>query len=159
MGWLLMMLLEQDVALMKLPHLSVLSVDLAIYTPASVWRWSLPKWPKIGRTCWSSMHCALASRTSTCSQIDQRRSPVVARQRPQCEIRDLQKISRLMRGEKSIIRGGKTINLPFACQQIPCLHRAIETPHGELLFMELHSIHQTICDNKISFCRLCYWGL
>jgi len=58
-----------------------------------------------------------------------------------------------MKGESTIIHGGKTINLPFACQQIPCLQHTIETPHGELLFMELHSIHQTICNNKISFCK------
>jgi len=75
MGWLLMMLLEQDVALMKLPHLSVLSVDLAIYTPASVWRRSLPKWPKMGRTCWSSMHCAPASRTPTHSTNQSEKIP------------------------------------------------------------------------------------
>jgi len=66
--------------------------------------------------------------------------------------RHLQEVSCLMKGASTMIHAEKTIILPFPCQQIPCLQRAVQTPQGELmLFIELRSVHQTICDNKISF--------
>jgi len=57
-----------------------------------------------------------------------------------------------MKGESTVICAEKTIGLPFPCQQVPCLQGAVNTPQGELiLFLELRSMHQTVCDNKIQF--------
>jgi len=64
----------------------------------------------------------------------------------------LQEVTRLMKGESMMLRGDKSINLPFPCQQILCLQRTVITPHGEsMLFMELRSVHQAVRDNQNSF--------
>jgi len=66
--------------------------------------------------------------------------------------RHLVEVSQLMKGDSNLVRGEKTINLPFACQQILCYQQAVDTIDGELmLFLELRSVHQTCRDNRVAY--------